>query len=465
MPRKTTKKDPENVSGPGAEAPAESQEKSVKDPKPAPATDSRDSVTDRPFDAAGSTRQAPEPSANEIAANQHRTPEPGDKMEFTKVTHPAIPQRIGYGESATFWEGDGTAIRNGQSPLGNLADLCYRSGYFPDLTPSQIAVVMLAGAELGFKPIASLIQVKMSPDKIELSDDFLRILDLVDQVNATQARIVNKPPSKREAAADSMRKEIERKKTLNAAVLSDPKPKEDISPAPGPETQTAPASAAPGNVVSINREPEKTIGDEMREICEPAADDPDKEFEARIGSAPTPAAIPESEDPYKGFDDAIKEAVPSYVPPASMEETVAAMAAEKTTGASAALPAAIGGGGDETLLAVQTWRTGIERMTTELAVDMPKIVVLEKLGTFDSANTLKKRELFETVQRFYDEQTDKYRAQVLEAFERKGWTIIEHWRGFCVFAGVDANPNEWSYDMARKLRAELIAEKSIVLPN
>lgn len=464
------KKKDENENVPGTAGAGESQNKPVAELPPGPVDHSR-------------KRKAPQ--GDKVTVYEKKETESGGEYVAISGTEPASVPAAG-SQSAenvtgpgartdvhnTFWEGSGAVVRNRMSAVGDIADLFYRSGFFPDLSPSQIAVMILAGDELGFKPVATMYQLKLAPGNIELTDTFLRILDTVEAVEQAQHRIVTKPPTGRQAAANAMRAGIDRKNKADAAALAAPKTEKVSEQAPAAETGTAAASAASDNVVNIRPLPETgstpdprpTFGEEMAAILadEPAPDDPDAEFAARVGPATPPVALTagEPENEYKGFDDAMRAAVPSYVPPGpvSLEDQVAAMAEIPD-------PDKPIGTGDDAVRACKIWRNEIERMTTELSIDMAAIKPAEKLATYDGKDVTEKAKLFATIRKYYDDQVEKYRAQVLEGFEKKSWTIIDNWRGFCVFVGTNSNPIEWSYTEAAKLRGELIREGTLQLPN
>lgn len=306
----------------------------------------------------------------------------------------------------------------GENMVGPLADVLFDTGYFGDLTPSQIALHILAGRTLGLDDIQGAFDLEITAGptvRYKPGQPFQAASDAVEARKAEMSESItgdkSATPEKASPAAGSNVVNLEND-AMNAFLANkgDLSGRAAESSLPGPQAvETSSAAAIPASAGGENDQASTELDDAAR---------------ADLAEGLTTFAI--SGDP----SGLIAEAAPSSIAP---EPHITAGAA-----------------GDETQSFRLHYRTTIESICKDLGIPPD-----EKLKTFDAGNFASQKEQYEKAKVFYGEKVDGIRSVVLMALEEDGKRTLDEQKGFFLYAGVPTNPADWSYPDAKKADAAL----------
>lgn len=325
--------------------------------------------------------------------------------------------------------------------VGSLADIFRESGYFGELTPAQIAVHILAGQELGFGPVKSMFDLKITPGEI-----FFSSIGSFDSVE-TDTQITK---SKIEEAAD----------LANKRDLSPFPQKDDLTPAPDSETISAAAQLASAGPIPVEPLREREVRRESPFPVSPAlTPDPPPDDHADLADALAEFAV--TNDPAAIVDDiSFGAAAADFTPPSPAAVTTppATIAEPAAVAAIPYNPADAGAFGDDTPAAVMDWQQNIERYCKELGID-----AAEKVSKFRQIPTVAEKQKYHAlVLRYYNEQTNVVRLEVMAILKEKN--LSEPWEYTPIFDGlhVPFEHEKWTYGQAATVKAYL--EESPQIP-
>lgn len=338
----------------------------------------------------------------------------------------------------------------GRSSLGALADVAYFSGYFPGLTPAQLAIKILTGIYLEADPMVALFDLVIEPGgRVGWKDNrraasantepaFPAAAFDVDS-NPIGTVIEFRRPIDENPIPKAGRQEpggvIVDVATGEAVELADGESLELEQPEPGEanrgpltETESEPGQPSPQTVNDdagpqsgeLAAESEPANDDALGFPTEPAATDP---FES--------PAEPETVD--QEFDRVTAADPPAITPAAALR-------------ASSLGPETLAG--IEVGATIATWRNSIERWIRELEFAMDVVVV--KLSKFDQATTTEKKTMFDQAKGLYEMRLSTKRGDVLLALARDGKTSLEQMAGTFAYFEVPDDPETWTYTDAIK---------------
>lgn len=352
----------------------------------------------------------------------------------------------------------------------NLSDLFAASGFFGTLTPAQIGVQILAGRELGFSPVASMFNLSIAPGKIEFAEKngqprFLVLQDVAERLGR---------------AAGASRANLE---NATASDYTAPDDEKDASPAPDgfEQGETARLAEKPHICPVCLRQQQselqndaKLTDGELIKVCSPgcAAEVEARTRNAKIVNAEMAQAgyPPNAPEAAENTGDGGKSNLKEYVMQtdekrhAKKQNDLAPVKGvlEKVKIESPAGDGADGAGDDDAPMpkAVSEWRRLVESYCSELFAPDVAVAKLEK---FDGlATVVKKREMFDTVKKYYADGVDKLRTEIETVFNENNWLPDSRERSVYVeplFVPVD--PLRWTYANALTIRAELVKDKML----
>lgn len=323
----------------------------------------------------------------------------------------------------------------GAPDFAQTANLLQQSGFFGDYTPAQLAVLMLAGADLGFSPVASALNLEFAGGRIQLKGDLSPLFPVKDVTPVIFAPALESG-AKRANAPDICPICFTQKLELTS----------DARDESGENVKTCSAACA-RQVINRRREylqKEKAINDlQAAPAPADAADDLADNIE--------PAPIASLKD-YVMEKDAEKAAARSDRNDAPGNES---LIQTKPT-----MPAARAAETVESM--VNGFRLDLNQMLSDL--EFSEAVAAEKMAKFEAAEGLeKKRAFFDSVKKYHGEQFEKLKTLIFKTIDDPAiWLASETSRKvYFSEIKIPLTPNLWLFRHARILKQALIRDKHL----
>lgn len=403
----------------------------------------------------------------------------------------------------------GETTRNGVTgidlrELRNLADLIAATGYFGDLTPAQIAFQIMAGKELGFDPIASIYNLKISPGKIELAGSQPRFLVLADAVDFHRF-VFGEKLTKRQTDEKA-----------NKGDLSAPNSQNALTDTPEPKTTSAAAKRENAPIICpqcLKQAPDLSYQSNFDKdiyfcsaVCSITATE--NYHASRRAESAAVKMEPKGDIPIPGetaadtsgrdvlifppgdqimmtgtIDDKgvlnitneIQEKEKSSLKPVLAKNPrndvkteiadpkATEIATEKVKVESGGVSVEIPTNPDDYPKVVKVWRKQIDAMLSDLA--FAPDVITEKLKKFDGFLGIDhKRDYFVSVETHFDAKLAAVKRRVFDCMDDPAQFLSQPAarKEYFALCFLDADPAKWSYQDSLKLQASL--EKDNILP-
>jgi hypothetical protein len=358
-------------------------------------------------------------------------------------------------------------IPDDDNRIGRLADIFHASGYWPALSPAQIAVQILAGESIGLTPAAAMFDLR-----IKQGDGAPRVLWAIgqplqaagDDADRTRAHDIIPGVTKDLPidAGDKLRFVLPDNGTVIAAGASDPINVLEFQTSKGDaKISGMDPFESPADILARTEliDSALAIDDETANkgvLSDPGNETPNGQDEglqidSRADSVEMPADLTEGvtadppaiddpdPDPTISDDDRewfrrsqaerVRQAEPAPDPGPGSQERPSDMAA-------------IGN------VEVTAWRTAVDKMFSEIGFSSDRRK--QSLEKFDAADIPEKAKLFEAASNYYRLELDKGRTKVLAALKADGKETPDQCAGFFLFADTDHNPDHWTLRDVKK---------------
>lgn len=350
--------------------------------------------------------------------------------EKTKRTRTAKTDLQPVADVATFFEGLPAVGFCGE--FSAWADVAFRSGYFGDDTPAQLAIKILVGESLGLTIANALFEIEIRDGVVRWKGGGSGYQETIDEIE-------------RKAAQVNAVRGVARSDNDANDVVDDRKPTPVIAftraegwPSPeGDDANKGPVLETDGQADVEGLEPKQSdpgqeSGETAAELT-PVSDDVDAVGPDPDGSEPWNAVAEEPTGPPEPEPAAADNAVPGVE---GLQSSASAVLDGIEVGAT-----------------INNWRTEMAARLIELGFSREKIDA--KLDDFDAATTTGKRALVNQAKILYSERLTNKRIDVLVALAKDGKTSLDAQRGFYFYAEVGDDPDVWTYTEAAKAWAVL----------